>query len=215
MGVRTPGPPGVPASVARSPPLVSHRGVGPCQGSPTSGGQNCLSGSRGCHTCLAPWFIVLVPLKYLGCFTSWLLLSEEYYQWQIISLSHGDRFQFMLSWVWDWVIWFYLPPPFNSCKQNLKAAGRLLPKISFSEQKSLVFCVQWCVSCKLFMLIYKALHGLQLSDETVLITAHWCCLPDCLGGWISFCQSQSISPLFFCLLKFSFHDKNYHCTEAL
>jgi len=32
-----------------------------------------------------------------------------------------------------------------------------MPEISFSEQeKSLVFSVQWCVSCKLFILIYKA-----------------------------------------------------------
>lgn len=83
---------GVPASAARSSPLVSHQGVGPWQWGPTSGGQNCLSGNRGRHTCLAPWFIVLVSLQYLGCFTSWLLLSEEYYQQQIISLSHGDRF---------------------------------------------------------------------------------------------------------------------------
>lgn len=105
---------------------------------------------------------------------------------------------------------------FNSCKQNLKAAGRLMPKISFSEQgKFLVFSVQWCVSCKLFILIYKALHGLRLSDETVLITTYCCCLPDCLWDWISLCQSQSISPLFFCLVKFSFHDKSHHSTEAL
>lgn len=51
VSARTPGPP---TSVARSPCLVSHQGVGPCQGSPTLGRQNCLSGSRGCHTCLAP-----------------------------------------------------------------------------------------------------------------------------------------------------------------
>lgn len=122
----------------------------------------------------------------------------------------------MLSWVWDWVIWFYLLPLFNSCKQNLKAAGRLMPKISFSEQgKSLVFSVQWCVSCKLFILVYKALHGRRLSDETVLITTYCCCLPDCLWDWISLCQSQSILPLFFCLVKFSFHDKSHHSTEAL
>lgn len=122
----------------------------------------------------------------------------------------------MLSWVWDWVISFYLLLLFNSCKQNLKAAGRLMPKTSFSEQgKALVFSVQWRVSCKLFMLIYKALHGLRLSDETVLITTYCRCLPDCLWDWISLCQSQSILLLFFCLVKFSFHDKNHHSTAAL
>lgn len=122
----------------------------------------------------------------------------------------------MLSWVWDWVISFYLLLLFNSCKQNLKAAGRLMPKTSFSEQgKALAFSVQWRVSCKLFMLIYKALHGLRLSDETVLITTYCRCLPDCLWDWISFCQSQSILLLFFCLVKFSFHDKNHHSTAAL
>lgn len=122
----------------------------------------------------------------------------------------------MLSWVWDWLIWFCLLPLFNSCKQNLNAAGRLMPRISFSEQgKSVAFSVQWCVSCKLFRLIYKALHGLLLSDETVLITTYRCCLPDCLWGWISLCQSQSVLPLFFCLVEFSFHDKSHHSTEAL
>lgn len=122
----------------------------------------------------------------------------------------------MLSWARDGVIPCYLLLLFPSCKQNLKGAGRLMPKISFSEQgKSSALSVQRCVSCKLFTVIYKALHGLRLSDETVLITTYCCCLTDCLWDWISLCQSQSVLPLFFCLVKFSRRDKSHHSAEAL
>lgn len=87
-------------------------------------------------------------------------------------------------------------------------------KISFSEQRmSLVFSVQRCVSCKLVMLIYKALHGLRPPGETVLITTYCCCLTDCGAGFHpasrrAFCHYSSA-------LWNSLCDESHHCTEAL